>query len=49
MLAPSGLCSDCETGNHEVPPKGVKTGVEELLAQHQSIVAQYERVLRQRK
>jgi len=46
---PSGLCPDCEDGNHEVPPDGVNPGVEELLALHQSIVDQYKEVLKFRK
>ena len=46
---PSGLCPDCEDGNHEVPPDGVNPGVEELLALHQSIVHQYKEVLKFRK
>lgn len=46
---PSGLCPDCEEGNHEVPPDWVKTGVEKLLALHQSIVHQYKEVMKFRK
>ena len=44
----SGLCPDCEDGNHEVPPKGFWTGVEELLKLHESIVEQYRQVLKDR-
>lgn len=47
-VAESGLCPDCETGNHEVPPEGVKPGVAALLTLHESIVAQYRKVLKER-
>ena len=45
----SGLCPDCENGNHEVPPEGVNPGVEDLLKLHESIIAQFKLVLRERK
>lgn len=49
-MNPSGLCPDCEDGNHEMPPDFVHhCGVKELLALHKSIVAQYSEVLKYRK
>lgn len=49
VLNVSGLCPDCEDGNHEVPPDGVQPGVPELLKQHESIVEQYRKILEEQK
>ena len=45
-LNPSGLCPDCEEGNHEVPPG--TTLIEKLLPLHKEIVANFEAVLQRR-
>jgi len=48
IMNPSGLCSDCEEGNHEVPPKTTDL-VEKLLPLHEAIVANYRAVLGMRR
>lgn len=50
VVSPSGLCPDCENGNHEVPPEFAhrSRGVEAYLQLHQAIVIRYQAVLRAR-
>ena len=48
VISASGLCPDCEGGNHEVPPDNAKPSVSDLLKMHESIVAQYQHILKER-
>lgn len=44
VMNESGLCPDCEKGNHEIPPAQTKL-VSRLIPLHESILAQYRKLI----
>jgi hypothetical protein len=49
IIDPSGLCSECASGNHEVPSEESFPSTSEYLLMCQSVVIHYQKVLEARK